>query len=72
MVQANPNGAKGRRVALFIAGVGVFWIIATALGGYLELSQRMRALFDLIALAGFGWALWLVYGIWQTRQNDKE
>ena len=61
----------GRRPALFLAGVGVFWVVATWLGGQLGLSMRTRALFDLIALAGFGWALWMTYGIWRSRQNDE-
>ena len=67
----NNDQKAGQRVALVMAGVGVFWILATWIGGALELSNRTRALFDLIALAGFGWALWMTYGIWRSRQNDK-
>jgi len=60
-----------RRAALLIMATGIFWIGATWIGGALELSQRVRALFDLFALAGFGWALWMNYGIWRQRQKDK-
>lgn len=67
----NANGADGRRAALFLAGVGIFWIVATFVGGQLGLSNRTRALFDLMALAGFVWALWMTYGIWRSRQNDE-
>lgn len=59
----------GRRVALFVAGVGVFWIIATLAGSQLRLSQRVRVLFDLFALAGFGVALWMTIDIWRKRQT---
>ncbi|HKL64493.1 MAG TPA: DUF5337 family protein, partial [Roseovarius sp.] len=48
---------KGRLAALVIAGTGVFWILATIIGGYLTLDQRVRALFDLMALGGFVFAL---------------
>ncbi|MEI4231868.1 DUF5337 domain-containing protein [Roseovarius sp. D22-M7] len=62
---------KGRRAALVIAGTGVFWVLATFIGGELELSQRVRALFDLMALAGFTWALVLIYQIWRARQSNQ-
>ena len=60
----------GRRVALFLAGVGLFWILATWAGSALDLSNRVRVLFDLFALAGFGWALWMTIDIWRKRQNN--
>ncbi|WP_292292742.1 DUF5337 domain-containing protein [Marivita sp.] len=63
---------KGRRTALFIAGVGVFWILATAIGSQYGWSQRIRALFDLAALAGFGAGLWMTYQLWRARQADKD
>lgn len=63
---------QGRIVALVIAGVGLFWIAATALGGALDWSQRTRAFFDLAALAGFGTALWMIYQLWRASQKDKD
>ncbi|HAV09078.1 MAG TPA: hypothetical protein DCX13_09410 [Rhodobacteraceae bacterium] len=68
--QKTDDGKAGRRVALFIAGIGVFWILATFIGSALGLSERVRVLFDLFALAGFGWALWMTIDIWRKRQND--
>jgi threonine/homoserine/homoserine lactone efflux protein len=62
---------KGRMVAIVIAGTGLFWILASVLGGQFGLTQRTRALFDLMALAGFVWALWMIYQIWRLRQDDK-
>ena len=35
------------------------------------LSQRVRALFDLMALAGFVWAFVLIYQIWRARQGQQ-
>lgn len=60
---------SGQRAALFMAAVGLFWVITTYLGGHLGWSQRVRALFDLMALGGFGWALWMTYSIWRKRQD---
>ncbi|MCD1626395.1 MAG: DUF5337 domain-containing protein [Paracoccaceae bacterium] len=62
---------RGRMAAIVIAGTGVFWILATIIGGQLGLTQRTRALFDLMALAGFAWAVWMIYQVWQLRQSDK-
>ena len=59
----------GRKIALWIAGVGIYWIAATYIGGMLDLSQRYRALLDLIALAGFGWVLWEVFKFWRSGQS---
>ncbi|MDU8910555.1 DUF5337 domain-containing protein [Aestuariicoccus sp. MJ-SS9] len=72
MADRNDTTRAGRITALVIAGVGLFWIAATALGSALEWSQRTRALFDLAALAGFGWAIWMIYGIWRQRRNDRD
>ena len=62
---------RGRRIALLIAGLGLAWIALTALGGALDWSQRTRALFDLAILAGFGFALWMIFGLWRDRQPDR-
>lgn len=62
---------RGRSAALVIAGTAVFWIIATFLGGKLGLDNRTRALFDLIALAGFVWALWMIFTIWRDRRENQ-
>ncbi|WP_323036512.1 DUF5337 domain-containing protein [Pararhodobacter sp.] len=62
---------RGRIVAVMIAGIGLGWIGVLALGDALGWSQRTLAFFDLAALAGFGMALWLVYGIWRSRRNSE-
>jgi hypothetical protein len=61
----------GQRVALFLAGVGVFWVLVTMIGVNYGWSMRTRAFFDLAALAGFGFALWQTFRLWRARQNEK-
>jgi len=54
-----------------MAGVGVFWVLVTLIGDQYGWSVRTRVLFDLAALAGFGFALWQTFQLWRARQNDK-
>ena len=61
----------GQRIALIIAATGVLWVLANLLGAQYGWSNRLRALFDLMALAGFGFALWQTITLWRTRQDDK-
>lgn len=71
--QSDPNkdlAGQGRRVALFLAATGVYWIVITWAGSQLAWTQRTRGLFDLVALAAFGWCLWMIIGIWRKRQQD--
>ena len=70
--QEKALGRQGRMIALVIAAVALFWMGAIALGSALDWSQRTRALFDLIALAGFIWAIWMIYGYWRARQTMKD
>ena len=66
-----PEAKAGQRVALIMAGTGVFWVLATSLGAEYAWPMRVVALFDLAALAGFGFALWMTFQLWRQRQNDK-
>ncbi|HEV8033206.1 DUF5337 domain-containing protein [Yoonia sp.] len=61
----------GQRVALIVAATGVFWVLANLIGAEYNWPNRLRALFDLAALAGFGFALWQTYQLWRARQKDK-
>lgn len=63
---------QGQKIALFIAGVAVFWFLIIKIGEEYEWSQRTRALFDLVVLAGFGVGIWKSLQIWRARQADKE
>lgn len=71
MASKEDLNRRGRKVALMIAGVGLFWIAVTALGQALDWSQSLRALFDLAALAGFIWAFWMIYGLWRARREHE-
>lgn len=62
---------KGRLTAMVIAGTAVLWILAVLIGGHLGLSNRVRALFDLMALAGFIWAFVLIYQLWRLRRDNQ-
>ena len=60
---------KGRRLALLIAGTAIAYVGVQLIGAQLEWSNRAMALFDLAALAVFGWALFSAFLIWRSRQN---
>jgi len=62
---------KGRLAALVIAGTGALWVLATLIGAQLDLSQRARALFDIMALGGFVYAFVLIYQLWRARQGNR-
>jgi threonine/homoserine/homoserine lactone efflux protein len=61
----------GQRAALVLAGVGVFWVLATWAGDALGWSTRLRALFDLVTLAGFAFALYTTWQVWRLRRADR-
>lgn len=61
----------GRRAGLVTALVGVGWIALTWAGQAEGWSPRARALVDLFALAGFGFALYLTWQVWRLRRADK-
>ena len=63
------DGKAGRRLALVIAGTGIAWVLANMIGAHFGWPNRTRALFDLIALAGFAWAIIVAIGIWRARQD---
>ena len=68
------NGAvarQGRLASLVAVATGLFWIGVTWAGAQWGWPQRTRALFDLIALAGFAFVLIAVYRIWRARQKDE-
>ena len=60
---------QARLVSLVIAGTMVLWIGAQYVGGQMGWSPRFALLIDLIAVAGFVWALVVTYRIWRQRQR---
>jgi threonine/homoserine/homoserine lactone efflux protein len=68
----NPRQVRAARTAgLVLAGVGLLWVIATWAGGALGWSARARVFFDLFALAGFGFGLYLTWQAWRIARADK-
>jgi threonine/homoserine/homoserine lactone efflux protein len=61
---------KGRHAALAIAGSGVFWVLAILIGEKEGFSQQTRLILDLVALAGFVFAFWLIFQSWRARQDN--
>ena len=55
--QDTAMARAGRRAALVVAGTALFWIAVHLAEDRLGLSNRMMALLELFALAGFGLAL---------------
>lgn len=72
MNRDTDQGKRGRAISLMIVATGIAWVAALALGDRLGWSQRTLAFFDLAALAGFAMALWLLFGLWRARRNNKE
>ena len=72
-MEQNQNSPQiGQRIAIVVAATGVLWICANLAGEFLGLSVRARAFFDLVALAAFGFALYMTFNLWRDRQNDKD
>ncbi len=61
----------GQRVALIVAGTGVLYVLVNLVAAEYGWSNRVRALFDLAALAAFGFALWQTFKLWRARQDEK-
>lgn len=72
MAEERDQERRGRVIALVIAGTGLLWLTLLALGNSLDWSQRTLAFFDLAALAGFTWGLWLLFGLWRARRKNKD
>lgn len=58
-----------RLVAIVLVATMVLWMAAQFLGGKLGLETRFVFLFDLLAIAGFVWALVVTYRIWRGRRG---
>jgi hypothetical protein len=61
---------QARGVSLVIAGTMVVWMLAQFVGGRLGLEARYVFLFDFFALAGFAWALVIIWQIWRKRRGE--
>ncbi len=68
--QERHTSRQARIVAVVIAATMVLWMAAQWLGGEMGWEARYVFLFDLLALAGFLWALIVTFQIWRKRRDD--
>lgn len=74
-MQTRPDPAdvqrarQARLVGIVLAATIILWMGAQWLGGQLGLETRFVFLFDLLAIAGFVWALVVTYQIWRGRRG---
>jgi hypothetical protein len=66
---AIKRAAQARLVAFVLAGTMLLWLGAQWLGGRMGWDTRYVFLFDLMAIAGFVWAMVVTYQIWRGRQG---
>ena len=64
---------QARLVSLVIAATMILWMLAQWIGGKMGLPDRYVFLFDLFALAGFLWAIFVTFQLWRKRRElDKD
>jgi threonine/homoserine/homoserine lactone efflux protein len=71
MSKSDQQARKGRQAAMVIAGTALFWVLAGLIGEKEGFSMRLRLLFDLLALAGFVFAFWLIFQLWRDRRDNQ-
>lgn len=70
--QEQAIAAKGRHIALVIAGTITLWVLLSLfVGPVLGLPGRYALLFDFLALAGMIYALVNIYQLWRMRQDSQ-
>jgi len=70
--QDKAIAAKGRHIALVIAGTMLCWIVLSiVIGPAVGLPGRYALLFDFAALAGMTYAAVNIYQLWRMRQNSQ-
>ncbi len=69
--KASDTSAKPRRAALAIAGTMLGWMLVQQIGAEYDWPLKYTLLVDLFALAGFIWALAVVFQIWRARRAEN-
>lgn len=70
---AEQNQRKQTRLASYVMiGSVVLLMGGSWLGGVLGLPVRFAFLIDFAALAGFAFAMIVLFRVWRARQNDGE
>jgi hypothetical protein len=60
-----------RLVAIVLASTMALWMFLSWAGGYYGWEARYAFLIDFLALAAFGWALFVTYRIWRARRAGR-
>jgi hypothetical protein len=60
---------QARQVAVVLVATAVLWMLLTWAGGLYGWPARFAFLIDLLALAGFAWALIVSLRLWRARRN---
>lgn len=60
-----------RLVAGVLVATMVSWMFLSWAGGFYGWEARYAFLFDFLALAAFGWALFVTYRIWRARRAGR-
>jgi hypothetical protein len=61
-----------RLVAIVLAVTMVLWMFASWAGGFYGWQARFAFLFDFMALAAFGWALFVTFRLWRARRKPHD
>lgn len=70
--QDQALAAKGRHIAIVIAGTISLWVLVSLfIGPMLGLPGRYALLFDFAALAGMIYALVNIFQLWRMRQDNQ-
>ncbi|MCB4454643.1 DUF5337 domain-containing protein [Leisingera sp. McT4-56] len=70
--QDQAIAAKGRHIALVIAGTISLWIVLSLfIGPMMGLPGRYALLFDFAALAGMIYALVNIFQLWRMRRDSQ-
>lgn len=70
--KADTSKGQIRMAAAVIIVTMVAWMGASFLGGRIGLEVRYAFLVDLLALAGFAWALIVLFFVWRKRQGTED
>ena len=68
----DDRSRRGRRIALVIAATGTLYVLLTVYGASAGWTHRTFAFFDLAAIAGFAFAIWMIYGLWRDGRKNKD
>ncbi|MEX0970105.1 MAG: DUF5337 family protein [Paracoccaceae bacterium] len=70
---ASPVGAKQVRLAAYVMlGSAALFFGGAWISAQLGLAQRWAVIFDLVALAGFAFAIIVLFQVWRARQRQGD